>query len=195
MNAWSTIAFGYDAQHMPTLRDEWTVDNKLHSLAELYGVDGRLLQRTITSPSLAAYNGISTIGYAVGYDSAGRPVQVSSTYDASGTFHAISASGASSALWLAGSGSTSSDPVTGPFDALNRLVNEKWDSGAVAKTRSFLAGSNFLASDATTATLNSVATNVYTAQVSSWQGTAAHRIHHQQCMGGRRHLVRRRLRC
>jgi RHS repeat-associated protein len=170
MNAWSTLSFGYDAQHMPKLRDEWTVDNKLHSVAESYGVDGRLLQRSVTSPSLAAYNGISTVGYAVGYDSAGRPSQVSSTYDASGAYRAISAAGASTALWLAGTGSTSTDPAAGPYDALNRLAAEKWDSGAVAKSRSFLAGSNLLASDATSASNAGVTNNVYTAQMTSWQG-------------------------
>ena len=79
MNGVSTLAFGYDAQHVPTLRDEWTQDNKLHSVSELYGADGRLLQRSITSPSLAAYNSISTIGYAVGYDSAGRPALASAS--------------------------------------------------------------------------------------------------------------------
>jgi RHS repeat-associated protein len=96
---------------------------------------------------------------------------MSSTYDTTGTYRAISAASASAALWLAGTGSASTDPATGPYDALNRLASEKWDSGAVAKTRSFFAGSNLVASAATSATQGSVTSNVYTMQMNSWQGS------------------------
>src|SRR5712691_7371000 len=67
----------------------------------------------------------------------------------------------SSAYWLAGTGSASTDAVTGPFDALGRLTAEQWDSGAVAKSNSFLAGSN----------LTRNGTNVYSASSMRWQGT------------------------
>src|SRR5712691_227378 len=74
----------------------------------------------------------------------------------------------SAAYWLAGTGSASTDAVTGPFDALGRLTAEQWDSGAVAKSNSFLAGSNLPGSYSTT--LTGTATNVYSASSMRWQG-------------------------
>ena len=126
----STQAFGFDPQQTPQVRDEWTPDGAQHTASELFGVDGRLLQRTITSPSLASYSPAGTIGYAVGYDSAGHPAQVVGPYQPSSFAstlipYVITAVPASSVLWSAGSGS---DPTTGPYDALGRLANERWDA-------------------------------------------------------------------
>src|SRR5207245_10626590 len=168
-NAAATVAFGYDGQRRLVIRDEWTTDGLgASSISDSHGADGRLLTRALTSPYLAGYNSISTFGYAVGYDSACHPVQVNSTYDSAGVFHAVSAASGSSAYWLAGTGSASTDAVTGPFDALGRLTAEQWDSGAIAKSNSFLAGSNLPGSYSTMLTRTS--TNVYSASSMRWQG-------------------------
>lgn len=184
----STLAFGFDAQQVPQVRDEWTPDNAQHTVSELFGIDGRLLQRTITSPSLNSYSAAGTVGYAVGYDSLGRPTKMigpyqPATFAATLSPYAISSATPANTLWSAGTGS---DPTTGPYDALNRLANEQWDAGAIGKARTFLPYSNLLGSDATTGASSN---NIYSVQYSSWQGSlvAGYKVTSHQDGGGTAH--------
>ncbi|HEY6907744.1 MAG TPA: RHS repeat-associated core domain-containing protein [Myxococcales bacterium] len=146
----ATIAFGYDQFGTNVLRDEWTGEPGVrNTVAISYGADGRLLQKTMASPYLA-----SPVSYNVNYDSVGQPVQAVDA--ASGLVY-----------WNAGTGNASTDPGSGPYDALSRLAAERWDGGAISKSRTFLPGSNLLGSSiATTAS-----TTVYALQSLSWKGS------------------------
>ncbi len=154
MGAAATVAFGYDPNGVPVLRDEFTEPGTRNSVSESFGADGRLLQRTLGSPYLA-----SAVTYTLGYDSVGHLIQV--------------AGAAGVTYWMAGTGSGSTDAVTGPYDPLGRLVQERWDSGAAAMTRAFLAGSNLPASYSATVQPAGAtsATAVYSYQGASWRGS------------------------
>ncbi len=150
----ATIAIGYDARGMAVLRDEWTGEAGVrNTVSDAYGGDGRLLSRSFGSPYLA-----NTITYTVGYDSMGHPVQLTGT--------------GATVYWQAGTGGVSTDPSTGPYDALNRLTTTKWDSGLGTTTRNFYANSNLPSGYSTTVPgAAGSSLTVYATQNMTWQGS------------------------
>src|SRR5919199_4361834 len=98
--------------------------------------------------------------FNVGYDSVGHVVQVT---DAS----------SSVLFWAAGASSSSTDPLTGPYDALGRLGIERQDSGAVTTTRGYLAGSNMPNSYSVVvqAPGSTTPSTIFAYQDVAWQGT------------------------
>jgi len=155
----ATVAFGYDFRGTLVLRDQWIEAGIRHIVSVGYGADGRLLSRTLNSvvPAGTAPYFAAPISYSVGYDSAGQPVQVTS---------------GSTTIWQAGTGASSTDPPTGPYDALGRLIATKLDSGAVSKSYAFYPNSNLPSGYTTTLPVSGGGSlNVYSSQNLTWQGS------------------------
>jgi RHS repeat-associated protein len=123
-SAVTTVALGYDANGRTIRRDQYFAAFGPTPFAQLasYSDDGRFLSGEFSSPVS------STVSWVAQFDSSGRPTRVT----VGGT-----------ALWEA----ISASPLTGAYDALDRVAEIRTDSGSVTDVRTFSPYTSQLTSD------------------------------------------------